>query len=93
MLNGRADGFEQAAVEEEMFDHHYILQYHLYVLAVHRFLRSRIPSYSYERDFGGVYYLFTRGVLPSTNRGIFYDRPSWGIVEKLEEVLCPALSV
>lgn len=93
LLNGRADGFEQAAVEEEMFDHHYILQYHLYVLAVHRFLRSRIPSYSYERDFGGVYYLFTRGVLPSTNRGIFYDRPSWGIVEKLEEVLCPALSV
>lgn len=89
VLNGRADGFGQSAIELEMFDHHYILQYHLYVLAVHRFLCSRIPDYSYENQFGGVYYLFTRGVQPSTQNGIFHDRPSLAVIKKLEEVLCP----
>ena len=55
LLSGRVDGFEQAAVEQEMHDNHYILQYHLYVLAIYKFLKSRIPGFSYERDFCGVY--------------------------------------
>lgn len=88
LLSGRVDGFEQAAVEQEMHDHHYILQYHLYVLAIYKFLKSRIPGFSYERDFGGVYYLFTRGIRPSSNRGIFFDLPSLSVVSALEDTLC-----
>ena len=31
-----------------------LLQYHLYSVALHRFLRHRIPDYDYEQHFGGA---------------------------------------
>jgi exodeoxyribonuclease V beta subunit len=42
--------------------HRYDLQYQLYTLALHRYLRHRIADYDYERHFGGVIYLFLRGM-------------------------------
>ncbi len=42
--------------------HRYDLQYQLYTLALHRYLRHRIADYDYEHHFGGVIYLFLRGV-------------------------------
>ena len=33
----------------------YPLQYLLYTVAVHRYLRHRLAGYDYDRDFGGVY--------------------------------------
>lgn len=42
--------------------HRYDLQYQLYTLALHRYLRHRIADYNYDRHFGGVIYLFLRGV-------------------------------
>src|SRR5512133_389059 len=68
-----------------MVSHHYILQYHLYVLALHRYLEHRLPGYAYERDFGGVYYLFLRGLGAEHCRrtGIWFDRPPLRLVERL----------
>ena len=34
--------------------HRYDLQYQLYTLALHRYLRHRIADYDYDRHFGGV---------------------------------------
>lgn len=33
-----------------------------FIPALHRYLRHRIADYDYERHFGGVIYLFLRGV-------------------------------
>ena len=89
-LNGRPDGFGSAQIEREMLDHHYVLQYHLYVVATHRFLRSRLSDYSYEEDFGGVYYLFTRGMQIGSQSGIFRDRPDFSVIEALDQFLAQA---
>ncbi len=72
----------------EMLRHHYTLQYHLYTVALHRYLKHRLPGYEYERDFGGVYYLFLRGMSPdyAAGNGIFADRPPWALVQGLSEV-------
>jgi exodeoxyribonuclease V beta subunit len=77
-----------------MVHRHYHLQYHLYVVALHRYLRWRLPGYDYERHFGGVYYLFLRGMIgPSTpqtagvSHGVFYDRPPVALVEALDRLL------
>ena len=40
----------------------YDLQYHIYTVALHLYLKERVPAYAYQRDFGGVFYLFLRGV-------------------------------
>ena len=41
---------------------HYPLQAHLYLVALHRYLRWRLPGYSPERHLGGYAYVFLRGV-------------------------------
>lgn len=52
-----------------MLRHHYVLQYHLYTVALHRFLGQRLGAgWDYGRDFGGVLYLFVRGMHPSPAR-------------------------
>jgi exodeoxyribonuclease V beta subunit len=72
-----------------MAEHHYLLQYHLYTLALHRLLRARLPGYRYDAHFGGVYYLFVRGMAPSfgAGHGVFFDRPPLELVTALEAAL------
>jgi len=67
----------------------YFLQYHLYTVAVHRWLARRMRGYDYDRAFGGVLYLFARGMHPAhpAGTGIFADRPKRALVEALSEVL------
>lgn len=60
-LGNRRSDYHQEAMTQAMVEHHYILQYHFYVAAAHRFLGNRLPDWSYERDFGGVFYIFLRG--------------------------------
>jgi exodeoxyribonuclease V beta subunit len=86
--NGLAD-YGPERVGAAMLEHHYVLQYHLYVLALHRWLGRRVPGYAYERDFGGVYYLFVRGMSPERElgSGVWFDRPPLALVEALGSAL------
>ncbi len=69
--------YNPAAMAWAMLEHHYILQYHIYLLALDRYLKLRLKDYDYSKDFGGVCYLFIRGMHPRhPGAGIFYDRPS-----------------
>ncbi|MEJ2687100.1 MAG: hypothetical protein P8124_07800 [Gammaproteobacteria bacterium] len=72
-----------------MGQHGYSLQYLIYAVALHRYLRRRVSDYSYERCFGGVYYLFLRGMDPERgNRtGVFHDRPAAALIEALDSYL------
>ena len=86
-LGGSAEGFGVKEMEKEMLTHHYVLQYHLYVVAVHRFLQSRMKDYSYQRNFGGAYYLFVRGMSVGSENGIYFDSPDLETVRILENFL------
>ncbi len=73
-----------------MQDANYVLQYHLYVVALHRYLSYRLgDSYDYERDFGGVFYLFVRGMdlEKSPQHGVYVDRPRREVVTALSATL------
>jgi exodeoxyribonuclease V beta subunit len=72
-----------------MIQHHYVLQALIYSVALHRYLRGRIAGYRYEQHFGGVYYLFVRGMHPDhpPGTGIFAERPSPGLIAALDGVL------
>ncbi len=78
---------------EAMAHHHYYLQYHLYVVALHRHLRLRLCDYDYDRHFGGVRYLFLRGMSPAhpPGCGVFTDRPPRELVEGLSALLAAPL--
>ncbi|KHT63130.1 exodeoxyribonuclease V subunit beta [Photobacterium gaetbulicola] len=78
----RGDMLDQAMVE-----HRYDLQYQLYALALHRFLKSRKADYNYDDHFGGVYYLFLRGVKAGSDSGIFRAKPSLALLTELETLI------
>ncbi|MCK5834775.1 MAG: exodeoxyribonuclease V subunit beta [Lentisphaeria bacterium] len=77
--------YDEANLGVAMTDSYYILQYHLYVVALHLYLKQRLgEAYSYERQMGGVLYTFVRGMHPDhVGKGIFYDRPSVNLIEAL----------
>jgi exodeoxyribonuclease V beta subunit len=66
---------------------HYYLQYLIYTVALHRYLKLRLPDYDFETHYGGVYYLFLRGIEPRKKTGIFWDRPRLELVEGLERMM------
>jgi len=73
-------------LRREILDRHYDLQYLIYSLALHRHLERRLPGYDYERDFGGVYYLFLRGMRPQhgPDFGVWFGRPDAEIIDELD---------
>ncbi|MEY0542049.1 exodeoxyribonuclease V subunit beta [Providencia rettgeri] len=86
-LGKDASFYTQEAMAEAMIDHRYDLQYQLYSLALHLYLKQRMPNYDYETHFGGVYYLFLRGIdnIHSSN-GIFFYRPIEPFIEALDSL-------
>ncbi len=84
-LGNRAGDYDANALRAEMNDRFYPLQYHLYTLALHQHLKLRLPGYDYSTDFGGVYYLFLRGLdRERPELGVFHDRPSGELIERME---------
>lgn len=71
----------------EMLSSGYVLQYHLYCVALHRHLRRTLPGYDYESHFGGVFYLFLRGVDGCGNTGVYRDRPTLALIEDLDRLM------
>ena len=54
--------YSKSKMDEEMYHHHYPLQAHIYLLALHRFLNWRLPNYSPHKHLGGYIYVFLRGI-------------------------------
>ncbi|PIQ27965.1 exodeoxyribonuclease V subunit beta [bacterium (Candidatus Blackallbacteria) CG17_big_fil_post_rev_8_21_14_2_50_48_46] len=67
--------------------HAYALQLHLYLVALHRYLRYRLADYDPDLHLGGGFCLFLRGLHPEhAGSGIFFERPSTALVLGLSEL-------
>ena len=88
-LGDRPADYLRPQLDAVMQKHHYPLQYLLYTVALHRYLGLRLRDYDYERHFGGVYYLFIRGmsVRHPPGTGVLFERPSAGLVAALSSLL------
>ncbi|MBL4606798.1 MAG: exodeoxyribonuclease V subunit beta [Pseudomonadales bacterium] len=73
---------------DAMVEHHYPLQYLLYSLALHRYLKQRLGDYDYQTHFGGVYYLFLRGMRKDQpGSGVYFNKPDQHIIDELDDAL------
>lgn len=86
--------YRPSALADAMVRAHYPLQALLYSVALHRYLRWRLPDHDPERDLGGVLYLFLRGMtgadVPRVDGqpcGVFSWRPPAAMVVGLSDVL------
>jgi len=78
-------------LNQAMLQHRYDLQYSLYLLALHRHLRSRLgDNYDYDRDVGGAVYLFLRGLDNPDTQGIHHHKPPLQFIETLDRLFANA---
>ncbi|NOQ37160.1 MAG: exodeoxyribonuclease V subunit beta [Methylococcaceae bacterium] len=67
-----------------MREHNYGLQYWLYSVVLHLYLKNRLPDYNYQQHFGGVRYLFVRGMQAAEPlSGIYEDFPDLETLDAL----------
>ncbi|MDM7853666.1 UvrD-helicase domain-containing protein [Cellulomonas alba] len=86
--------YRPEAMSAAMLDQHYPLQLMLYSVALHRYLRWRVPPYDPDVHLGGGLYLFLRGMLgpeapvvAGTTVGVMAWRPPAALVVALSDLL------
>ena len=86
-LGDTSQDYTPAKLREAITDAAYDMQYHIYTLALHRYLSRRIQNYSYGRHFGGVFYLFVRGINEEGREGIFFGHPPAQRIEAMDQYI------
>jgi len=90
VLGNHYEDYNQIQMTIAMAHHHYYLQLYLYTAALHQFLSLNLKNFSYSQHFGGIYYIFTRGVHPleESESGFYFYRPQeleiTGLIETLQ---------
>ncbi|MBJ9978399.1 exodeoxyribonuclease V subunit beta [Pseudomonas sp. S75] len=82
-LGPDGNAYDAQAMEQSILEHRYDLQYVLYLLALHRQLRARLPDYDYDRHVGGALFIFLRGTA-SAGHGLYTVRPPRALIEQLD---------
>ena len=87
LLGYQRKDYASHLLKGEVEKHFYVLQYYIYAVALHRYLKRRLPGYRFTRHFGGVYYFFLRGIQANSKDlfGIYHD-PLSDSVEVIEEL-------
>ena len=94
-LDGEPANFTPARLPAAMSHSYYFLQYLFYTVALVKFLRrtfGKFDAEDYRDRFGGVYYLFLRGIRagqPPNGDGVFFTRPDFELVTALETLISP----
>ncbi len=89
ILGTQLEDYSADRIRNKINEYHYNLQYLIYSVALHQYLKQRIPDYDYGRHFGGVFYVFIRGIQDDTGQyGIYYESlaPFRELIESLESL-------
>ena len=77
--------YEGAAIDAHVMKH-YAIQARIYSIGIVRLLQIRTRD-DYERRFGGLLYIFLRGLDGGGERGIYFHRPPWSEICDYESAL------
>jgi exodeoxyribonuclease V beta subunit len=83
--------YDTESLNAAIVDKRYEVQYVLYVLALHRLLKSRLPGYDYDTHVGGAVYVFVRGI-DSATAGVHSCKPPWALIDQLDRAFAGAPS-
>ncbi len=86
MIGTDKSDYQPENLKKVMDERGYSLQYHIYTVALMRFLKTKLgDAFDYDTHIGGSYYLFLRGITgDSGHGGIFFDRPERVLTERLD---------
>lgn len=91
-LGNTIKDYSSASLDEAMTTHAYHLQALLYTVALHRYLRTRLPDYTYESHIGGYLYLFIRGMRVAwcstgSTAGVHMRHPDAALIASLDALI------
>ena len=92
-LGDRAGDYSKENIQLAMTESNYHLQYLIYTLAVKKYLQLRVPGFKYETHFGGVIYLFVRGIRKDNDQGVFAYKPAETLMDELDGLLSKEVQV
>lgn len=86
LLGAAPRDYRPEALAAAMDAHHYRLQCYLYMVALRRYLSYRLADFDCQRDLGGAYYLFVRGMDDSgpPGAGVVFERPPLALLDALD---------
>lgn len=91
-LGDQLADYNQQAMRDSMTEAGYWLQAALYMVALHRYLKVRLPAYQPQQHLGGAVYLYLRGMQAGTpsnseNYGVLHWQPDMQLIMELDVVL------
>ncbi len=86
-LGNSLEFYGDKEVKAAMYENNYNLQYLIYTVALTKYLQLRKPDFDYDRDFGGIIYLFLRGVRAEGQTGIYYTKPAKELIKQMKGVI------
>lgn len=86
-LGNSTENYNRENLEEAMKGSNYNLQYMIYTIAAKRWLESRIKNFDYNKQFGGIIYVFLRGVREGLETGIYTAKPKFEKIDRMEKLL------
>ncbi len=75
-LGDKFSDYNAQALKKNMEGNYYDLQYLIYSLALHRYLKASLANYQPAEHFGGTYYLYLRGMTTAVKHsaaGVYYQ--------------------
>jgi exodeoxyribonuclease V beta subunit len=81
--SNKLSAYDPAHLRQAIVAHRYDVQYTLYLLALHRLLKSRLPNYDYDLHIGGALYWFIRGV-DQPGAGLYLQQPPKALIDALD---------
>lgn len=88
-LGYNTQDYDEQRLEQIIKDNNYHLQYLIYTIALKRYLTVKVPGFSYAKHFGGVLYLFLRGIRTGHSNGIYFKKPDESLIIELEKMMHP----
>ncbi|HHH55254.1 MAG TPA: hypothetical protein ENK91_16445, partial [Bacteroidetes bacterium] len=86
-LGNNSESYSSEKLKAAIEENNYFLQYYIYTIAAKRFLEKHIPDFDFNLNFGGVYYLFLRGMRMDKDTGIFFAKPQKDIIDRIENII------
>ncbi|AWH90350.1 exodeoxyribonuclease V subunit beta [Buchnera aphidicola (Melanaphis sacchari)] len=80
-LGENNESYSSKNIKKEIIKNRYDLQYQFYTVAINTYLSKKINEYHYKTHFGGVFYIFLRGI--KNKNSIFYTYPNYLLIKKL----------
>jgi exodeoxyribonuclease V beta subunit len=82
-LGAEDASYDTANMAATILGKRYDLQFSLYLLALHRQLKLRLPGYDYDQHMGGAVYLFLRGH-QAESQGVYFEKPPRELIEQMD---------